>query len=86
MESQTAQQLTNDIETVSNESVNLSEVNVAIASDASNATDVSDGLSEDNSLELDGSIDPSVTDAVGLPKNKKLENCWVDEDGNVRCK
>ncbi|RCJ21372.1 hypothetical protein A6770_30625 [Nostoc minutum NIES-26] len=80
MESQTAQQLTNDIQTESSESVKNSQVSVAIASDASNATD---GLSEDNSLDLEGSID---TDAAGLPKNKKLKDCWYDADGNRICR
>ncbi|MFN6569101.1 hypothetical protein [Dendronalium sp. ChiSLP03b] len=81
MESQTAQQLTNDIQTESSESVNNSQVSVAIASDASNATD---GLSEDNSLDLEGSIE-TKNDAPALPNTKKLKDCWIDEDGNRKC-
>lgn len=91
MNSQNTQLLTDDIQKETSQSLNDSE---------SGGVNVNDGISGDNYHDLHSNIDLNKTElndasqekdvqhfSEGIPpRKKKLEGCWVDNDGNVICR
>jgi hypothetical protein len=88
MNSQNTQQLTDDIQKETSQSLNNSE---------SSGVSETDGISADNYHDLQSNIDPNKTelnDATGEkelynfsqgipPKNKKLASCVLTDDGMI---
>ncbi|MEH2085146.1 hypothetical protein [Nostoc sp.] len=91
MNSQNTQQLTDDIQKETSQSLNNSE---------SSSISENDGISGDNYQDLQSNINLNKTelnDASGEkdvqdlsevipPRKKELKSCWVDDDGNRVCK
>lgn len=93
MESQTVEQLTNDISNSSPESVNTSEAGVASAAikkkpvSGKNPLESQDSVDKNNAElnDVDQTEEVQDVEEVVLPKTKKLKGCWEDADGNLVC-